>query len=195
MSKINKKYNDILEAAQKLFWKFGFKKVTIEEICVEGNVSKMTFYKHFDNKTELAKKVLDSVVAKAIDDFTDLKNKAGSSVELIEGMLKMKKDGINEISKEFLSDFYTDTDLGLSEYLHAKTGQVMVSMLADFKELQDRGLIRSDLNIQFYLYMANKLSTFMDDPYLLSLYANPEDLIMEFTNLFAYGMSPHNNTK
>lgn len=195
MSKINKKYNDILNAAQKLFWKFGFKKVTIEEICREGNVSKMTFYKHFDNKTELAKKVLDKVVAKAIDDFTDLKNNAGSSAELIEGMLKMKKDGIHEISKEFLADFYTDTDLGLAEYFQIKTGQVMVSMLADFKELQGRGLIRSDLNIQFYLYMANKLSAFMDDPYLLSLYANPEDLVMEFTNLFAFGMSPYNNEK
>ena len=195
MSKINKKYNDILNAAQKLFWKFGFKKVTIEEICREGNVSKMTFYKHFDNKTELAKKVLDKVVAKAIDDFTDLKHNAGSSAELIEGMLKMKKDGIHEISKEFLADFYTDTDLGLAEYFQIKTGQVMVSMLADFKELQGRGLIRSDLNIQFYLYMANKLSAFMDDPYLLSLYANPEDLVMEFTNLFAFGMSPYNNEK
>ncbi|MBN1768544.1 MAG: TetR/AcrR family transcriptional regulator, partial [Prolixibacteraceae bacterium] len=101
MSKTNKKYNDILEAAQKLFWKFGFKKVTIEEICREGNVSKMTFYKHFDNKTELAKKVLDKVVSKAIDDFSVLKNSATSSFELIEGMLKMKKDGIHEISKEF----------------------------------------------------------------------------------------------
>ena len=195
MSKTNKKYNDILNAAQKLFWKFGFKKVTIEEICREGNVSKMTFYKHFDNKTELAKKVLDKVVAKAIDDFTDLKNNAGSSAELIEGMLKMKKDGIHEISKEFLADFYTDADLGLAEYMQAKTGEVMASMLADFKELQNRGLIRSNMNMQFYLYVASKLSTFMDDPYLLSLYANPEDLVMEFTNLFAYGMSPYNNEK
>lgn len=191
----NIKYNDLLDASQKLFWKFGFKKVTIEEICRDAKVSKMTFYKHFDNKAEVAKKVIDRLVAKAIADFTDLKNNASSSAELIEGMLKMKKEGIHEISKEFLTDFYADTDLGLAEYLQVKTGEVMVSMLADFKELQDRGLIRSDLNIQFYLYMANKLSTFMDDPYLLSLNANPEDLIMEFTNLFAYGMSPYKKTK
>jgi AcrR family transcriptional regulator len=191
----NIKYNDILDASQRLFWKFGFKKVTIEEICREANVSKMTFYKHFDNKAELAKKVLDKVMGKAVDDFNTLKNSATSSADLIEGMLKMKKEGIHEISKEFLSDFYSDTDLGLAEYLQAKSGQLMINMLADFKELQERGLIRSDLNISFYLYMANKLSAFMDDPYLLSLYANPEDLVMEFTNLFAYGMSPYNKEK
>lgn len=191
----NIKFNNLLDAAQKLFWKFGYKKVTIEEICRDANVSKMTFYKHFDNKADVAKKVLDAVVDKAIADFTALKNNATSSVELIESMLKMKKEGIHDISKEFLADFYADKDLGLAEYLQLKTGQVMVSMLADFKELQDRGLIRRDLNISFYLYVANKLSTYMDDPYLLSLFANPEDLIMEFTNLFAYGMSPNINTK
>jgi AcrR family transcriptional regulator len=195
MSTKSRKYHDLVLAAKKLFWKYGFRKVTIEDVCNEANVSKMTFYKHFNNKAELAKCVLDVVVAKAIEDFNELKNVANSSADLIEGMLKMKKDGIHEISKEFLADFYADTDLGLGEYLQMKTGQVMGSMLTDFKELQDRGLIRSDLNIQFYLYIANKLSGFMDDPYLLSLFANPEDLVMELTNLFAYGMSPYNKTK
>ena len=105
MSKTNKKYNDILEAAQKLFWKFGFKKVTIEEICREGNVSKMTFYKHFDNKTEVAKVVLDRVVGSASVQFKKLKDEVQSASELMEGMLHMKKEGIHDISPEFLADF------------------------------------------------------------------------------------------
>ncbi|HKK81807.1 MAG TPA: TetR/AcrR family transcriptional regulator, partial [Prolixibacteraceae bacterium] len=108
MSKNNKKYNDIIEAAQKLFWKFGFKKVTIEEICREGNVSKMTFYKYFDNKVDVAKRVLDKVIGSASGQFKKLKNEAESAPELMEGMLKMKKEGVHDISKEFLADFYTD---------------------------------------------------------------------------------------
>jgi AcrR family transcriptional regulator len=186
----NKKYNEILAASKALFWKFGFRKVTIEEICREAKTSKMTFYKHFPNKVEVAKAVLDQVVNNSMNDFTELKNKATSSAELMEGMLKMKKEGIHEISKEFLADFYTDTELGLKEYMASKTMQVFASMIADFKDLQQKGLIRKDLKIEFYLVLAQKIGGLMDDPYLISLFPNPEDLVMEFTNLFAYGMSP-----
>jgi AcrR family transcriptional regulator len=192
MSKTNKKYNDILEAAQKLFWKFGFKKVTIEEICREGNVSKMTFYKHFDNKTEVAKVVLDRVVGNASVQFKKLKNEVQTASELMERMLHMKKEGIHDISPEFLSDFYTDKYLGLKEHIEQLTKKVWLEMMGDFKELQERGLIRQDLKIEFFMYLANKINDYLEDPYLLSLYPSPEDLVMEFTRFFAYGMSPRN---
>ena len=57
----NPKKNQILHTSKELFWKFGFKRVTIEEICKEAGVSKMTFYKFFPNKLELAKTILDKI--------------------------------------------------------------------------------------------------------------------------------------
>jgi AcrR family transcriptional regulator len=192
VSKKNKKYNDVLEAAQKLFWKFGFKKVTIEEICREGNVSKMTFYKHFDNKTDVAKVVLDRVIGGASEQFKKLKNEAQSASELMEGMLRMKKEGVHDISKEFLADFYTDSELGLKEYIGELSQKIRTEMMNDFKDLQQKGLIRKDLKIEFFMYLANKINEYLEDPYLLSLYPGPEDLVMEFTRFFAYGMSPRN---
>jgi AcrR family transcriptional regulator len=192
VSKKNKKYYDILEAAQKLFWKFGYKKVTIEEICREGNVSKMTFYKHFDNKTDVAKVVLDRVIGGASEQFKKLKNEAQSASELMEGMLRMKKEGVHDISKEFLADFYTDSELGLKEYIGELSQKIRTEMMNDFKDLQQKGLIRKDLKIEFFMYLANKINEYLEDPYLLSLYPGPEDLVMEFTRFFAYGMSPRN---
>ncbi len=191
----NKKYNDIILASKALFWKFGFRKVSIEEICREAKTSKMTFYKFFQNKTEVAKCVLDQVIGESMKQFREMEEKAGSASELMEGMLRMKKEGIHSISKEFLADFYADRSLGLKEYMEAQTGMLWAQMLNDFKALQKRGLIREDLNMEFYLYMANKISSFMEDPYLLSLFPDPEDLVMEFTHLFAYGMAPRPTQK
>jgi AcrR family transcriptional regulator len=189
---LNKKHADILVAAEKLFWKYGFKKVSIEEICREAKTSKVTFYKFYSNKTELAKAVLDKIVENGTVDFRVLVEKATSSSELIEGMIKMKKDGIHDISKEFLADFYADTSLGLSEYIGVKTQEIYVEMFESFKVLQEKGLIRKDLNINLYLYLANKLNNLMEDPYILSLFPTAEELILEFSNLFAYGMTPRN---
>ncbi len=54
----------LTEAGRSLFWKFGFTKVTVEEICQSAGVSKMTFYRYFENKTELAKRILDIAAAR-----------------------------------------------------------------------------------------------------------------------------------
>ncbi|MBE9509365.1 MAG: TetR family transcriptional regulator, partial [Bacteroidetes bacterium] len=34
----NQKFQQIITTAKELFWKFGIKRVTIEEICQEANV-------------------------------------------------------------------------------------------------------------------------------------------------------------
>jgi AcrR family transcriptional regulator len=187
---VNKKQTDIIASAQRLFWKYGFKKVTIEEICREAKVSKVTFYKFFPNKTEVAKAVLDSVVDNANKDFILLIQTATTTLELMEGMFKMKKDGVHDISKEFLADFYTDKTLGLGEYFGLKIQQIWTQVREGYIQLQEKGLIRKDLNLDFLLYFSNKLTDLFEDPYLLSLFPNTEDLLLEFTNLFTFGMTP-----
>ena len=60
----NPKRIQIVKTAKELFWKFGIKRVTIEEICREANVSKMTFYKFFSNKNELLHTVIEEMFDK-----------------------------------------------------------------------------------------------------------------------------------
>ena len=62
MPKHNKKYKQIIATSKELFWKFGIKRVTVEEICSQAHVSKMTFYKFFPNKIELAKIILKNEI-------------------------------------------------------------------------------------------------------------------------------------
>ncbi|WP_372931944.1 TetR/AcrR family transcriptional regulator, partial [Mariniphaga sediminis] len=61
-NKKSKKYLEIMKTARELFWKHGFRRVTIQEICEKAGVSKMTFYKHFPNKIDLAKTVFTNEV-------------------------------------------------------------------------------------------------------------------------------------
>ena len=190
---LNKKHSDILEAAKKLFWKYGYKRVSIEEICREAKTSKVTFYKFYPNKIELAKKIIDQIVENSMKDLKYLVENAVSTHELLGALIKAKKEGVHEISKEFVSDFYTDNSLGLREYILLRINEVTNETIVSLKHLQKRGLIRSDLNIPFFLHFAKKMDGFMDDPYLLSLFPNPEDLVMEITNLLTYGMAPRNN--
>lgn len=184
------KYNSIIKTARILFWKHGFKRVSIQEICHESNVSKVTFYKYFPNKLEVAKAVFDKVVEDGLQAFRKIIKADTNPQEKIKNLLLMKHEGVHDVSKEFLSDFYGDPKLGLKAHIEAKSKESWNIMLEDFKEAQQNGTFRKDLNLEFYFYITQKQTELLHDPYLQSLFDSPEELVMELTNLSVYGVSP-----
>ena len=99
-------------------------------------------------------------------------------------------DGTHGISKEFLQDFYNDRELGLKEYIAEKTTQSWSEILNDFKQAQEKGWFRSDLKPEFLFYFSQKMGELLIDENLVKLYHTPQELILELTNFFAYGISP-----
>jgi AcrR family transcriptional regulator len=185
----NQKQADILSAARELFWKYGFKRVTTEEICRRANVSKMTFYRFFPNKTDLAKTVFDREIEKGILNFRSILQGNDEPAEKVKQILLMKFEGVNNISQEFLMDFYNNPELGLKSYIEEKSASAWQEILLDFKKAQQQGILRKDIKAEFILYVSQKTSEMISDNRLLKLYNSPQDLIMEFTNFFIYGVA------
>ncbi|MEE4285567.1 MAG: TetR/AcrR family transcriptional regulator [Mariniphaga sp.] len=189
----NPKYNDIVKTAHELFWKHGISRVTIEEICREANVSKMTFYKFFSNKLDLGKKVIDDIMGETIQKYRDIMNEDTSFQQKVKKQLKAKFDGTREISPELVNDIYSNKKLGLHKYWQKRANEITMEVMQDYKKAQDEGWIRKDLKIEFIFYFANKMSEFLSDSKLLAMYDSMQDLIMEVANLFFYGIFPHEN--
>ena len=57
-------------------------------------------------------------------------------------------------------------------------------------EAQKKGEIRSDIKPEFIHYFLNHMFTLAEDENLARLYDSPQDLIMELTNFFFYGILP-----
>jgi AcrR family transcriptional regulator len=184
------KHDKIHQAAHELFWKHGFKRVSVEEVCEKAGVSKMTFYRLFPNKIELAKAVFDKVSQEGVIAFREIMSAEIPSEEKMKQILLLKHEGTNQISNEFLTDFYTSKEFGLKEFVEAKTAQMWQLMLDDFIKAQQDGTFRKDFKPEFLLFVARKLTELFNDPVLLQLYDSPQDLIMEFARLFIYGISP-----
>lgn len=188
----NKKYQDILENGKHLFWKHGFRRVSVEEICKESGVSKMTFYKYFSNKLVLARTILDNVIDESMQKFKAIPKEDCSPAEKMEKILRMKLEGTTDISREFLNDLYNNSnpELGLTQYIEEKTKVVWTEVMNIFRTGQEDGWVRKDLKVEFlFTFMMNSLNM-LGDGELLKLYNSPQDLIMEVTNLFVYGISP-----
>jgi AcrR family transcriptional regulator len=187
----NKKYNDIIITGKDLFWKHGFRRVTIEEICQKAHVSKMTYYKFFPNKIELAKTVFRNAADEGERKFKDLIHGDLSPSEKIRGMILMKIESTNHLSREFLEDFYSGSDPELQEFVTEVTVKAWKSMLADFELAQVKGIFRSDFKPEFLMQVSFKMVDLLKDEKLLALYDSPQELIIEFSKLIAWGISPH----
>ncbi|HYX05940.1 MAG TPA: TetR/AcrR family transcriptional regulator [Bacteroidales bacterium] len=184
------KYKDIMQTAHDLFWKHGFKRVSVEEICRKAGVSKMTFYRFFPNKIELAKKVYTQEVDKGVYVFKTIMEEKSSSEEKMKKILMMKFEGTNNISREFIMDFYSDQELGLKHFIEQKTTEVWQQLIQDFKTAQEKGIFRKDFKPEFILFLSQRIMDMLTDENLLKLYKNQQEVIMELTNFFVYGISP-----
>lgn len=58
------KQEQIIEAARKLFYKYGFKRVSVDEIAREAKVTKRTLYMYFKSKEEILKYFINEEIQK-----------------------------------------------------------------------------------------------------------------------------------
>jgi AcrR family transcriptional regulator len=186
----NKKYIAIIQTARELFWKYGFRRVTIDEICREAGTSKMTFYRFFPNKLEVARSVFDMVAEEGLIKFTKILKEDSSPSDKIKNILQLKLEGTNDISSEFLNDFYNNPELGLTPYIEEKSRLLWAKTLQLFKDAQNEGWIRKNMNIEFMFKFMQASTPMLSDKELLKLYNSPQEMIMELANMFVYGISP-----
>ena len=189
-----KKYRDLLSTGKDLFWKHGFKRVTVEEICQESRVSKMTFYKYFPNKAELAKAILDKLFSKSMDEFRKLMLSDIPFEEKMELQIKLKSEGTKDISEEFVKDIYGDPESELFDFWRAKAAEAIQQVIELYSQAQRDGWIRQDIKIDFILYMINKTFEYVNDSALIAKYDTMQDLILEINRFFLYGILPHHSS-
>ncbi|MGC9354274.1 MAG: TetR/AcrR family transcriptional regulator [Mariniphaga sp.] len=185
----SKKYLDIIKTARELFWKHGFRRVTIQEICDKAGVSKMTFYKYFPNKIELAKTVFSNEIEEGTEKFYQIMEEDISVQEKIKKMILLKVEGTNDISQEFMNDFYLGNEPELQNFVEEITREAWNGLIKDWRKAQEKGIFRSDFKPEFLLQVSFKLVEILKDDKLAGLYDSTQDFILEFTRFIVYGIS------
>jgi AcrR family transcriptional regulator len=189
--KSSKKQLQLQSAARELFWKFGFRRVTIEEICEKAVVSKMTFYKFFPDKISIAKAVFQKEVEFGMTRFREIMNSDASPAEKVRAMMMTKAEATNNISREFLNDFYSSEKTELVGFVQELTMKTWTDAIEDFRKAQEKGVFRKDFKPEFLFLLSQRMSEVITDPKFLALYASPHDLLVEMSRFFCYGISPH----
>jgi AcrR family transcriptional regulator len=177
-----------MKAGKELFWKYGLKRVSVEDVCQEAQVSKMTFYRFFPNKIDLAKAVYDQMVEESMRKFTEIMKSDSPVSEKIKDLIILKLEGTYDISREFLMDIYKTPGTGLKEYIERESARSWHEVLRFFKLAQRKGIFRKDFNPEALLFITKQISILVTDENLLKMYGSPHELIRELTYFFVYGL-------
>lgn len=138
----------ILKTSGELFFKFGIRSVSIDDICNELHISKKTFYTVFKQKDELIVELLDAMRQKKEKDYQLV---LAPSVNVLDLLMQSFKT-LRQHSMEKHLAFGFDLEKFYPELWHER--QVMLKEM-DLKYMAqmlrtgiEQGMYREDLNIE-----------------------------------------------
>ena len=189
----NPKREQIIQKGRELFWKFGIKRVTIEEICREAGVSKMTFYKYFSNKVYLAVLIFRQFYNKYYDYFERLFESNIRFEEKLSELINIKLEAAENMSMEMVRDMYQSDIpelIKLFEDMQKKSFSMTLNFIAQGKK---EGCIRKDFKNDFILFQLNHMIEWMRNDELLALYSDSRMLTKNLFDYFFHGILTREN--
>ncbi|HSG27846.1 MAG TPA: TetR/AcrR family transcriptional regulator [Candidatus Krumholzibacterium sp.] len=190
LARESKKRLQIMSAGEELFFRNGYRKVTVEDICRRAGASRMTFYKYFPNKMELFKAVWDLIIDDAyrhldeVDLRTDL-----SFPEKMRLVIRNKMELLRRMSPELVEELLS-SEPELGDFLREAQKRSMDQFLEFMKKAQERGDMRR-VQPGFVLAIIGKMRELIEDESLVGLYADRLDFIEEMNSFFFFGITPH----
>jgi AcrR family transcriptional regulator len=189
MEKEPKKKIQIVEAAEKLFNQFGFKKVSVEEICEAAGASKMTFYKYFANKNELIKHLWQVMIDASWVKLDKLDQQDVPFAEKVKMIIKMKEEATSQMGSEYIHD-YLNMVPELMDFYNQIFGKVMTRFMEIIRKAQEKGEVRKSIRPEFFLTVINMMMELAKNEQLAAVYANYTDFALEINNFLYYGLMP-----
>jgi len=191
MSEKSKKQTAILHSARELFKQDGFKKVSIEEICEHAGASKMTFYKFFENKHNIAETILQEIVKEGVTLYKEIMKAPSDFQEKLKKIIEMKHEQQSKVGDRFLNDILTDPHL--IDQLQKLSAQNLNLSLEVFNVGKQEQVFRKDLTPEYFSYLLDLLTRMYQEARFVQIFPEMHQRTEEIMNLLFYGISRPEN--
>ena len=187
MKKLTKAGQEIVETSMFLFFQYGIKKISIEEICKFANVSKQTFKKHFKNKEDLVVRILQVLNKDSKTRIMKVINANIPIKEKLYQLILLKEEISQESSTKFNNDILTEKDSAICKLVKKNENDWKKRLRKFFKDCQEKNEIRNDINIDFMVFMIENLRRMFRDEQVQDIYPDFSDMTRELMSFFYYG--------
>jgi AcrR family transcriptional regulator len=175
----SRKREQIIRTAEGLFSRFGAKRVTVEEVCREAGVSKMTFYKYFPNKVELVRSIRDNWVEEGFRKFEEINAMEIPFPQKINLMTRWKVEFSSRVKAEFIRELVSIADV---------MDRAKRRYLRNITNAQKKREIRSDINPEFLWIVTEKLYELVKEESWRSVFSDFNQFQQQLQTLIFFGL-------
>lgn len=136
----------ILTAAEQLFWKFGVRSVTMEDIAKQLGISKKTIYQHFTDKEDILYQVIQEKVAADMSEMNCMGIETSNPIEGLMMVLEMMRKNQHEVSPNLLMDINRHYPQAFGLFRQHMDQHIMKSILENIQKGIAQGVYRMDIN-------------------------------------------------
>jgi len=136
----------ILEAAEMLFMRYGFKSITMDDIAREIGISKKTLYLYFTDKNDLVNQTVDNHLSSERNLCEQLKQDQTDPIEFLLAVNENFGDEAKHISSAVLFDLRKYFKQAWDKIDTYSKEFIFKQILVNLEEGKEKGLYRKEIN-------------------------------------------------
>jgi AcrR family transcriptional regulator len=177
-----KKYQNLLDKAEELFWKYGYTSVSVDQIAKEAGISKMTIYKHFHSKEDLFVAVLMNNTEFHLNTLMEKINEKYHTLDKIEAMYSYMLEINSQLSPVFVKEVMDRVNVlaKIVAYKEKRTLEIWRNIVEDGIQKKEIRNLDIDFISNLLLYMPTifmKTDSYLDEAKRLKMFENLFDFM------------------
>jgi AcrR family transcriptional regulator len=138
--------NKILRGAKELFFMYGLKRVTMDDICRHLGMSKKTLYQFFKNKEDLIEALLENNLSENKKEFESIFKKSNNSIQEIILLMEHLADMFSEINPHVFYDLQKYHPVIWKQFKEFKETFLFQMIVNNLEKGIQEGLYRHTIN-------------------------------------------------
>lgn len=161
--------NRILDGTRELFFKYGYSRITMDDVASSIGISKKTLYKYFRSKEDLIREAILNLMQEVMLNITGIiHNTETEYLERLKQFMMFFGNFTAKISIQPLQDLQREVPHIYSEFESAREKFILANFRDFFQEGVQKGLIRNDINQEIILLIFINIVQAVINPKVLS---------------------------
>lgn len=137
----------ILKGAEELFFRYGIKGITMDDVAKHLSMSKRTIYEKFPNKDAIIEILLKQHLKKHLEDFKKFRNSSTNAIEEILMMLQPLKELFESMNPRLLFELKKFHPQAWEDFQKFKKTALMETLITNMKRGIKEDLYRNDIDV------------------------------------------------
>lgn len=155
--------DDIVNGSLELFFRYGIKSVSIDDISSHLGISKKTFYQYFENKDEAIKVAANSLIEKSKTFMLEIENNGTDSLSRLFRIYHKLISQFNTCNPRFIYDIKKYYSEIIQIFFRFESNELHKIVTALLRQGKEEGLFRKEIDEEnVFTFYQNRFKAIID---------------------------------